>query len=175
MFFKSCLTVVTLSAVITPVVVLAGAQAPLKGSATTTFAITSAQLSSAVDQNPGGLINFELQDGVNGLSVNNNSVLVKNPGSYLIVAAPQVTATKDGGCLDAWFVLNGQDVKNSGVRLCQAKKDNTNVLVSQVVMKLKSGDKIQVKTAGDGAKLDAIQPKKSPLIPSIIFTVLGLN
>ena len=85
---------------------------------------------------------------------------VKNPGSYLILAAPQVTATKDGGCLDAWFVLNGQDVKNSGVRLCQAKKDNTNVLVSQVVMKLKLGDKIQVKTAGDGAKLDAIQPKK---------------
>ena len=75
MFFKSCLTVITLSAVITPVVVLAGAQAPLKGSSTTTFAITSAQLSSAVDQNPGGLINFELQDGVNGLSVNNNSVL----------------------------------------------------------------------------------------------------
>jgi hypothetical protein len=175
MFFKSCLTVVTLSAVITPVVVLAGAQAPLKGSATTTFAITSAQLSSAVDQNPGGLINFELQDGVNGLSVNKNSVLVKNPGSYLILAAPQVTATKDGGCLDAWFVLNGQDVKNSGVRLCQAKKDNTNVLVSQVVMKLKSGDKIQVKTAGNGAKLDAIQPNKGLLIPSIIFTVLGLN
>lgn len=175
MFFKSCLTVVTFSAVINPVVALAAPQAPLKGATTTTFAITSAQLSSAVDQNPGGLINFELKDEVNGLTVTNNSVVVKKPGSYLIVAAPQVTAIKDGGCLDAWFALNGRDIKNSGVRLCQAKKDNTNVLVSQMVMKLKSGDKIQVKTAGDGAKLDAIQPKKGPLIPSIIFTVLGLN
>ena len=76
MFFKSCLTVVTLSAVINPVVVLAGPQAPLKGATTTTFAITSAQLSSAVDQNPGGLINFELKDEVNGLTVTNNSCLL---------------------------------------------------------------------------------------------------
>jgi hypothetical protein len=137
-------------------------------------AITSAQLSSAIDQNPGGIVKFELKDSVSGVDVTENSVSVKKPGSYLIFASPQVTATKDKGCIDAWIVLNGKDVPNSGVRLCQSVAGDTSVVVSQVVMKLKAGDTIQVKTAGKDVKLDAIKPEKGPLIPSIIFTVLGL-
>lgn len=174
MFVKSCMILATFSAFVNPLFVLASSPPP-KDSAGNSVAITSAQLSSSADQNSGGIIDFEIQDSVNGLSVTKNSITVKKAGSYLIFAAPQVTATKDGGCLDAWFVLNGQDVKNSGVRLCQSQKNNTNVLISQVVMKLKKGDKIQIKTGGDGAKLDAIKPEKGPLIPSVIFTVLGLN
>ena len=174
MSLKSSITFATLSVFINPFFAIAGTPPP-KVSGDGSIAITSAQLSSAADQNPGGIIDFELQDSVNGLSVTRNSVVINKPGHYLVVAAPQITATKDGGCLDAWFVLNGQDVKNSGVRLCQTKKDNTNVLISQVVMKLNTGDKIQVKTNGEGAKLDAIKPQKGPLIPSVIFTILGLN
>jgi hypothetical protein len=158
--------------ILTPLAALAVA-AP-KPVSTEGYAITFAQLSSAVDQQPGGFVQFELNDGVKGVTVTKNSVTVVRPGSYLIIAAPQVTVTKDGGCIDAWLVVNGKDVKNSGVRQCQGKAGNTDVVVSQAIMKLKKGDRIQVKTSGNGVKLDAIQPKEEPLIPSIIFTVLGL-
>lgn len=133
-----------------------------------------AQLSSAVDQQPGGLVQFESKDSLQGISAKANTIVVTQPGSYLIIASPQVTAINNGGCLDAWIVVNGQDIKNSGVRVCQAKTE-TNVVVSQVIMNLKTGDQIQVKTSGKNTKLDAITTKGQPLIPSIIFTVLGLT
>jgi hypothetical protein len=47
--------------------------------------------------------------------------------------------------------------------------------MSQTIIKLKPGDRIQVMTNGDGAVLDAVRPSKGPLIPSIIFTVVGLK
>jgi len=134
-----------------------------------------AQLSSAVSQNPGGFVQFELMDTLQRLQATKDSVTTVQGGNYLIVASPQVTATKDGGCVDAWIVLNEQDVKNSGVRLCQAKAGNTNVVVSQSIMSLKQGDKLQVKTSGKDVKLDAIKPQKGPLIPSIIFTVVQID
>jgi len=134
-----------------------------------------AQLSSSADQPPGRLVQFESKDALQGIAATANSVDVIQPASYLIIASPQVTATGDGGCLDAWIVVNGQAVKNSGVRLCQAKAGNTSVVVSQVMMNLKKGDKIQVRTSGQKTKLDAIATKGEPLIPSIILTVLGLG
>jgi citrate lyase gamma subunit len=134
-----------------------------------------AQLSSRLDQQAGDVVRMELKDSLQRMSSTGDSVTVNQGGSYIIIASPQVTATKDGGCLDAWLVLNGKDVKNSGVRLCQAKSGNTNVLVCQAIMHLNKGDKIQVKTSGKDAMLDAISPKQGPLIPSIIFSVMGLN
>ena len=134
-----------------------------------------AQFLSAVSQQPGGFVQFELKDTLQRLEATEDSITTDQGGNYLIVASPQVTATKDGGCVDAWLVLNEQDVKNSGVRLCQAKAGNTNVVVSQSIMSLKQGDKLQVKTSGKDVKLDAIKPQKGPLIPSIIFTVLQID
>jgi len=133
-----------------------------------------AQLSSAVDQKPGGFVQFELQDSLAIMSATVNSVTVEQEGIYLIIAAPQVTMIKDGGCIDVWFVVNGQDVKNSGVRQCQAEAENTDVVINQTIMPLKKGDKLQVKTSGTDVKLDAITAKGEPLIPSVIFTVFGL-
>jgi hypothetical protein len=108
------------------------------------------------------------------MTATKNSVTVTQDGSYLIIASPQVTATKDGGCLDAWITVNSKDVQNSGVRICQAKTGNTNVVVSQIIMYLKRGDTIQVKTSGKDSKLDAILSTKSPNIPSIILTITAL-
>jgi len=108
------------------------------------------------------------------MSATINSVVVEQDGTYLIIASPQVTATKEGGCFDAWIVVNGQDVQNSGVRLCQSQAGSTNVIVSQVIMSLKQGDTIQVKTSGTDVKLDAISPQEGPEIPSIILSIWGL-
>ena len=118
---------------------------------------------------------LESKDSLQRITATNNSVTLQQSGSYLIIASPQVTATKDGGYLDAWIVVNGQDVKNSGVRISHGKTGDTNVVVSQVIMNLKKGDKIQVKSNGKDTKLDAITANSGPLIPSIIFTVVGLD
>ena len=133
-----------------------------------------AQLSSKVVQQPGGFVQFESKDSLVRMTAPKNSVTVTQDGSYLIIASPQVTATKDGGCLDAWITVNSKDVQNSGVRICQAKTGNTNVVVSQIIMYLKRGDTIQVKTSGKDSKLDAILSAKSPNIPSIILTITDL-
>jgi hypothetical protein len=109
------------------------------------------------------------------MSATKNSIIPVQKGTYLVIVSPQVTATGDGGCVNAWIVVNQKDVKNSSVRICQAKAGNTNVVVSQNVLALDKGDTIQVKTSGNNAKLDAISPKGEPLIPSIILTVFGLS
>lgn len=165
----------TFLAVLTPLSALAGAAPQPKKSPVTSFAITSAQLSSAKDQPPGKTVQFELKENVNGVDVSNDTVIIKKPGNYLLMVAPQITATQNGGCLDLWLMLNGKNIPNSGIRSCQTTAGNTDVLMSQTIMKLKPGDRIQVMTNGKGGILDAVQPEKGPLIPSIIFTVLGLN
>jgi hypothetical protein len=133
-----------------------------------------AQLSSSLDQQPQGWVKFESKDALRNMTSTANSVTVQQEGTYLIIASPQVTAMKDGGCLDAWITINGKNLANSGVRICQSKAGNTNVVVSQSIIALKKGDIIQVKSSGTNAKLDAITAQGAPLIPSIIFTVLGL-
>lgn len=133
-----------------------------------------AQLSSSIDQQVNGMVQFESQDALKKMTATANSVKVDQDGTYLIIASPQVTAMKDGGCLDAWITINGKDLKNSGVRICQSKAGDTNVVVSQAITALKKGDRIQVKVSSQNAKLDAINAPGKPLIPSIIFTILGL-
>ena len=135
---------------------------------------TFAQLSSNIDQETGEFVQFESQDALRRMSATINSVVVEQDGTYLIIASPQVTSTKDKGCFDAWIVVDGQDVKNSGVRLCQAQAGNTDVIVSQVIMYLIKGETIQVKTSGTDVKLDAISPQEGPEIPSIILSIWGL-
>ena len=46
---------------------------------------------------------------------------VGEAGPYLIVAAPQVGREGGGpyGCFDLWLRINGADVANSNVQLCQ--------------------------------------------------------
>lgn len=131
-----------------------------------------AQLSSAVDQLPGEIVQFEQNDGSQGVVVTPNSVTVRRAGTYLVVAAPQVTAGQPG-CLNAWTMLNGNDVANSNVRLCQNLAGETDVIISQGVTPLNAGDTVQVRTSGDpDVILDAIQPPNEPLVPSIIFTLV---
>jgi citrate lyase gamma subunit len=153
----------------------AWAGTPVRSVPKPAFGITFAQVSSAVDQQPGNNVQFESSDGVKRMDVTKNSVIVKEAGSYLIIASPQVTALKDNGCIDVWMIVNNKDVPNSGVRACQSKAGNTDVVVSQGVFDLKKGDIIQIKTNGKGVMLDAIKPEKGAAIPSIILTVLGLS
>lgn len=146
-----------------------------------------AQLSSAVDQKQDGTVNtvrFEQVDGRRGVDVTKDSVTVRRDGTYLMVVAPQVFTGRGGvqqgrnptrGCVDTWFAVNGKDVPNSGVRLCQAADHSTHVVVSQSVSPLKAGDVLQVRAKGEDVTFDATRPTDGPLIPSVIFSLARLD
>lgn len=136
------------------------------------------QLSSAVDQIPSigekMAVNFEQNNYRSNLDVTSNSVIARKLGLYLVIAAPQVTASMDGGCLDLWLNVNGNNVLNSNVQLCQTKADDTSVILSQNILPLEKDDVVQViaSSPNNGAFLDAIEVADEPLIPSIIFTMI---
>ena len=136
------------------------------------------QLSSALDQGPPTgekmAVKFEQNVGSSDLDLTPNGVLVKKLGLYLVIAAPQVTASMDSGCLDLWLNVSGNDVPNSNVQLCQTKAGDTNVILSQNILRLEKGDVLQViaSSPNHGAFLDAIEVRDEPLIPSIIFTMV---
>ena len=82
------------------------------------------QASSSVTQCPGKapkLVEMDIVDAANGITLANNKVTVGEAGPYLIVAAPQVGREGGGpyGCFDLWLRVNGTDVANSNVQLCQ--------------------------------------------------------
>ena len=136
------------------------------------------QLSSPLDQIPATgermVVKFEENVGSSDLALTPNGVSVKKSGLYLVIAAPQVTASTDGGCLDLWLNVSGDDVSNSNTQLCQTKADDTNVILSQNILRLNKGDVLQVvaSSPNHGAFLDAIDVPDEPLIPSIIFTMV---
>ena len=136
------------------------------------------QLSSTVDQIPATgermVVKFEENVGSRDLALTPNGIIVKQLGLYLVIAAPQVTASMDGGCLDLWLNVSGDDVSNSNTQLCQTKAGDTNVILSQNILRLNKGYVLQVvaSSPNHGAFLDAIEVRDEPIIPSIIFTMV---
>lgn len=134
------------------------------------------QASATADQCPGmnpTVVLIDSIDGSNGVTLVNNEFIVSDDGLYLVVAAPQVGLAKGGkpGCLNLWLRLNGSDVLNSNVQLCQSGMDK-DVIVGQGLLELREDDALQVMMSGTGLCLEAIQPLGEPLIPAIIFSMV---
>lgn len=128
------------------------------------------QLSSAVNHKD-TIIYAEQLDGLDGMAIGQlGEVIVLNDGLYLIILAPQTS--ERAGCIDAWVMINDEDVENSNVRHCQTA-GNTGVVISQSVMMLKAGDYINFVVFGS-LSTEASQPMNEPLIPSVIITVVKL-
>ena len=82
------------------------------------------QASSTITQCPGTepeVVKIDVTDGANGITLENDKITANEAGTYLVVAAPQVGREDAGplGCFDLWLRLNGSDVSNSNVQLCQ--------------------------------------------------------
>ena len=84
------------------------------------------QASSSVTQCPGTapeVVAMDITDAASGVAMAANQMTVSEAGAYLIVAAPQVGREGGGpyGCFDLWLRVNGTDVGNSNVQLCQGR------------------------------------------------------
>ena len=140
------------------------------------------QASSTITQCPGKVpevVKMDITDAADGLAIKNNKITVSEAGAYLIVAAPQVgrEGGGPGGCFDLWLRVNGKDVANSNVQLCQdADSMAKDVIISQGIVPLKAGDVVEVMMSADNPKanlcIEAIQPAGEPLVPSIIFSMI---
>ena len=140
------------------------------------------QASSTVTQCPGmapEVVQIDITDAANGIAMADNKITVSEAGPYLVVAAPQVGREGAGplGCFDLWLRVNGSDVANSNVQLCQdAGSMAKDVIVSQGIVPLAAGDVLEVMMSANNPEaemcIEAIQPAGEPLVPSIIFSMI---
>ena len=140
------------------------------------------QASSSITQCPGTapeMVAMDIVDAANGIALENNKIAVGEAGTYLVVAAPQVGREGSGplGCFDLWLRINGADVANSNVQLCQdAGSMAKDVIISQGIVPMKAGDVLEVMMSANNPEaaicIEAIQPDGEPLVPSIIFSMI---
>ena len=140
------------------------------------------QASSTITQCPGTapeVVRIDVTDAANGIAMADNKITVSEAGTYLIVAAPQVGREGAGplGCFDLWLRVNGSDVANSNVQLCQdAGSMAKDVIISQGIVPLAAGDALEIMMSANnpeaGLCIEAIQPPGEPLVPSIIFSMI---
>ena len=140
------------------------------------------QASSSVTQCPGSapeVVAMDIVDAANDITLANNKITVDEGGPYLIVAAPQVGRAGAGpyGCFDLWLRVNGADVANSNVQLCQDEGSRAkDVIISQGIVPMEAGDTLQVLMSANNPEaamcIEAIQPSGEPLVPSIIFSMI---
>ena len=141
------------------------------------------QASSTITQCPGmapEVVKIDVIDAVNGITLTENKITVSETSTYLIVAAPQVGREAAGalGCFDLWLRVNGSDVANSNVQLCQdAGSMAKDVIISQGIVPLTAGDGLEVMMSANNPEakicIEAIQPANEPLVPAIIFSMLN--
>ena len=141
------------------------------------------QASSSVTQCPGTapeVVTMDIIDAANGISMASNRITVGETGAYLIVAAPQVGREGAGpyGCFDLWLRINGADVANSNVQLCQDEGSMAkDVIISQGIVPMEAGDTLEVMMSANNPQaamcIEAIQPSGEPLVPSIIFSMIN--
>ena len=140
------------------------------------------QASSTITQCPGmapEVVQIDITDAADGIAMADNKITVSEAGPYLVVAAPQVGREGAGplGCFDLWLRVNGSDVANSNVQLCQdAGSMAKDVIVSQGIVPLAAGDVLEVMMSANNPEaemcIEAIQPAGEPLVPSIIFSMI---
>ena len=140
------------------------------------------QASSTTTQCPGTApetVKIDVVDAANGITLADNKITVSEAGTYLIVAAPQVGREGAGplGCFDLWLRVNGKDIANSNVQLCQdAGSMAKDVIISQGIVPLAVGDVLEVMMSANNPEaelcIEAIQPPGEPLVPAIIFSMI---
>ena len=125
------------------------------------------------------VVQIDITDAADGIAMADNKITVSEAGPYLVVAAPQVGREGAGplGCFDLWLRVNGSDVANSNVQLCQdAGSMAKDVIVSQGIVPLAAGDVLEVMMSANNPEaemcIEAIQPAGEPLVPSIIFSMI---
>jgi hypothetical protein len=123
---------------------------------------------------------MDQNDAISGIEHSNDhpsDIRIVEPGTYVVIAAPQVGRKSGNGpsSVDFWLRKNGNDIANSNVRCSISADDHKDVIVNQTMMPFSAGDILNVMMAvektGEGLGIEAIKTEGRPLIPSIIFSM----
>ena len=139
-----------------------------------------AQASASFSQSEGGVIIIDTLDEANGIDlVGDGEFQVADPGAYLVVLAPQVGGVEGaaGGEARFWlevsrdYGVSWTQVPNSNVLWTSAQKSDGDVIISQGVMFLDSGDSVRGMWSTQGPHIEALFRDGEPLVPAVIATV----
>ncbi len=147
--------------------------------------VVSAQISDTTTQAPAVTtpveITLDTNDNIHGIthstSSNTADIIIQTTGTYIMIAAPQITRTSGAMTrdVDFWFRVNDVDVVNSNVRVTLDKTSDTDVIVTQNIIDLEVDDVLNIlmsiSATGEGLGIAAITPSGEPAIPSIIFSM----
>lgn len=146
-----------------------------------------AQLSSSITQTLGPFgsgipIAFDAIDGLKGMTFDPatepTKVFIDEPGTYMIIIAPQVGGVLDDDSLataDFWVRIDGEDVANTNVRW-QAHAHDTDVIIIQgVYAGLAAGQYVEVIGSGPSSQVVLIEEVGQPAVPSIIVTFYKID
>lgn len=149
--------------------------------------IPYAQLSSAVNQQPGVTtpvqVVFATSDLLSNMTVAaGGNITISETGIYLFIAGAQVGKTGGGGQnvgIDMWMQNNGADLSNSNVRNSVTEVADTKVVVLNYIVSLTAGDVVKimmsVSNTSMGAGLLVTNPVGEARIPSIIVSIVRVH
>ncbi len=159
------------------------------GESQTEYRKAFGQFSSMQTQRIGNLepmvVHLDSQEQVAGgshsIDFDGGNIIIKQSGTYLIIAAPQIGKT-DGTrnrWIDFWIRINNVDLSNSNVRRVITQPCESDVVSMNTVTDLNKDDIIQIVMAGEsdseGLGIECIEPEGEPGIPSIIVTIVQLD
>jgi len=158
------------------------------------YAWSQIQLSSSENQmgQMGGvarkLVTFNNENAFGGgIKHDNGSITFTEAGTYFVIATARAGSSdgKGRGDVSLWLRLNHQDLPNS-IRHQAILHGSTAMLVSQRVVEVESGDKLELAFSlrewnwpeeqfgknlfGEKLGLIASKPKREPSVPSVTFT-----
>ena len=142
------------------------------------FAGTFAQLSSTQTQKAGKgpkVVTLNSTDAAKGIENKNGTVVVKEAGTYFVMASGQLGGSGKG-TVKLWLRHNGKDVDNS-TNEQTVEPGSTSVLICQAVLELKAADKVELVLSASSPTLGllASRPKGEPAITSVIFSALKVD
>ena len=142
------------------------------------------QIISTIDQRPETTepvpVFMDQNDAISGIEHSNEKpadIIIKEAGTYVVIAAPQVGRLlgHDSRSIDFWLRNNQRDIPNSNVRCVLKTIEDKNVIINQTMMPFQAGDSLNVmmavEKAGEGLGIEAVKTEGRPIIPSIIFSM----
>jgi hypothetical protein len=119
-------------------------------------------------------ITLESTDAASEIDNSDGTITIKQSGVYFLIAAGQVGGSGNG-TVQLWLRQNGADVDNSNAEQT-VTNGSTSVLVSQGVMTLQAGDKLQLMQCAKGdVGMIASTPSGEPAIPSMILSIVRVD
>lgn len=123
----------------------------------------------------------EIESGTHSIDYDRCDIKIRQPGMYMIIAAPQAGRISGSTArwINFWLRINDVDLPNSNIQRILVDSNQKDVIPLNVVTPLNTGDVLNLmmaaETTNEGLGIEKIEPDGEPMIPSIIVTMVQLD